>query len=193
MNTALIVIDAQESFRHRPDYSATRMATYLVAQNALIEAGVAAGIPLVRVLHSDGPDSRDNPFATSSGLVRPLEGLAELPGAAEFRKSRHSALVGTGLEVWLVEHGIRHLIVSGIRTEQCCETTTRHASDLGWGVDYVTAATLTFDIARPDGRVVTADALVERTEAALDGRFATLCTVTEAIGRAQARKATAGA
>jgi nicotinamidase-related amidase len=59
---------------------------------------------------------------------------------------RHSALVGTDLPVWLVENGIQKLIASGIRTEQCCETTTRHASDLGWQVDYVLDATLSFDM-----------------------------------------------
>lgn len=42
----------------------------------------------------------------------------------------------------LTKHGIRRLVVSGIRTEQCCETTTWHASDLGWAVDYVGEATL---------------------------------------------------
>ena len=31
--------------------------------------------------------------------------------------------------VWLRNHGIEELLVTGIRTEQCCETTTRHASD----------------------------------------------------------------
>uniref|UniRef100_UPI0013D5342D isochorismatase family protein n=2 Tax=Pseudomonadota TaxID=1224 RepID=UPI0013D5342D len=61
-----------------------------------------------------------------------------------FHKARHSALVGSGLDVWLTENGIRKLLVSGIRTEQCCETTTRHASDLGYTVDYVSEATLTF-------------------------------------------------
>ena len=57
-----------------------------------------------------------------------------------FYKHRHSALIGSGLSVWLTERGIQHLIVSGIRTEQCCETTTRHASDCGYEVDFVSVA-----------------------------------------------------
>ena len=99
-------------------------------------------------------------------------------------KHRHSALVGTGLAVWLHQHGIRRLIVAGIRTEQCCETTTRHASDEGWEVDYVTEATLTFDMRTPAGNVLSAAAIRERTETVLAGRFATLCTVEQALERA---------
>ncbi len=51
---------------------------------------------------------------------------------------------GKSLDYWLRTHGIDRLIVTGIRTEQCCETTTRHASDLGYSVSYAMDATLTF-------------------------------------------------
>ena len=184
MNTCLLVIDAQESFRHRPSFAAERAAPYLAAQNALIQGCAAQGIPIVRVLHSDGPERAGNPFARSSGLVRPLDGLAVFEPAAEFVKSRHSALVGTGLDVWLTRQGVRRLIVSGIRTEQCCETTTRHASDLGWEVDFVAAATLTFDMQQADGSTLLADAIVQRTATVLQDRFATVCSVDQALERA---------
>jgi nicotinamidase-related amidase len=94
--------------------------------------------------------------------------------------------VGTGLDVWLTQHGIGRLIVSGIRTEQCCETTTRHASDLGWAVDYVTDATHTWDMQQPDGQPLSAAAIKARTATVLQGRFATLCTVQQALDRATA-------
>lgn len=184
MSSCLLVIDAQESFCHRPYFMPARLGPYLQAQNALIRSCAQAGVPIVRVLHSDGQEQADNPFALASGLVRPIEGLAAFDAAAQFVKSRHSALVGTGLEVWLVRHGIRRVIVSGIRTEQCCETTTRHASDLGWTVDFVSAATMTFDMDMPGGGVLRADDIVRRTETVLQGRFATLCTVEEAARRA---------
>jgi nicotinamidase-related amidase len=87
--------------------------------------------------------------------------------------------------VWLHQRGIRRLIVAGIRTEQCCETTTRHASDEGWEVDYVTEATLTFDMRTPAGAVLTAAQIKERTETVLKDRFATICTVEQALERAR--------
>jgi len=185
MKSCLIVIDVQESFRHRPYFASASASVppYLAAQNALISGFAARGMPIVRVLHTDGPASADNAFALESGHVRPLEGLAEFDEAARFLKRRHSALVGTGLEVWLTQNHIGRLVISGIRTEQCCETTARHASDLGWQVDYVPEATLTFDMVQPDGRPLSAADIKARTATVLAGRFAAICSVDEALAR----------
>jgi nicotinamidase-related amidase len=186
MKTALILIDVQESFRHRPYWSETALPAYLERTNALLQGAQAAGIPIVRILHNEGPEAADNAFALTSGLVRPLDGLFPHDVAVEFIKHRHSALVGTGLAIWLHQQGIQRLIVAGIRTEQCCETTTRHASDEGWSVDYVTEATLTFDMQHADGTVLSAADLKHRTETVLQDRFAQICTVAQALERARA-------
>ena len=183
MNTCLLVIDVQESFRHRDFFTENALPTFLAAQNALIEGCRAAGVPIVRILHSAGPQTAENPFSHASGHVRPLDGLVAFEPAASFVKSRHSALVGTGLDVWLTEYRIDRLIVSGIRTEQCCETTTRHASDLGWKVDFVPEATLTWDMVQPDGRVLSAADIQVRTATVMQHRFATLCTAGQALAR----------
>ena len=184
MQTALVVIDVQDSFRQRPYWSENDVAGFLARINALIDGCTARDIPIVRVFHVDGPERTDNAFARASGHVRPLEGLASFDAALTFDKHRHSALVGSPLSAWLVARGIRRLIVSGIRTEQCCETTTRHASDEGWEVDFVTEATLTFDMKTPAGGTLTAAAIRERTETVLAGRFATLASVDQALARA---------
>lgn len=180
--TALLLIDMQESFRARAYWNEAEARPFLSAVNRLVQGCAERSIPIVRVLHVDGPDTPDNPFSASSGLVRPLEGLADFNAALSFVKARHSALVGTPLAVWLHRHGIRHLIVAGIRTEQCCETTTRHASDEGWTVDYVTEATLTFDMTTPVGERLSAAQIRERTETVLAGRFATIRRVEELVG-----------
>ncbi|MBP7451945.1 MAG: isochorismatase family protein [Ottowia sp.] len=181
MKTALLVIDVQESFRHRPFFTERDLPAYLAAQNALIDGAAAQGVPTVRIFHRDGPDTPDNPFADASGQVRALDGLAPFHAAATFTKSRHSALVGTGLDVWLTQRGIGRLIVSGIRTEQCCETTARHAADLGWQVDFVPSATLSFDMTQPDGQPLRAADIVARTSTVLAGRFARICGVAQAL------------
>ena len=184
MKSCLIVIDAQESFRQRPYFTARDLPAYVAAQNALIDGCVARQIPVVRIFHVEGADVDSNPFALASGHVKPLAELSDFEPAATFHKDRHSALVGTGLDVWLTQNGIGKLIISGIRTEQCCETTTRHASDLGFKVDYVLDATLTFDMQLADGSPFPASDIKARTAAVLKDRFAGVCTVQEAIERA---------
>lgn len=184
MHTALILIDVQESFRQRPYWVDAPSREFLARTNALVAGAGARGIPIVRILHSDGPDEPGNPFAVVSGHVRPLLGLAAFEAAAEFLKRRHSALVGTGLGVWLHQNGINRLIVAGIRTEQCCETTTRHASDEGYAVDFCAEATLTFAMRHLDGSALLPADIVARTTAVLTDRFATICSVEQALERA---------
>ncbi len=181
MSTALLVIDVQESFRHRPYFEEADVAAFLQQQQALIDGATRRGIPVIQILHVED----EGPFALASGHVRTMEPLRIKP-AKIFQKHRHSALVGTGLDVWLVKQGINSLVVSGIRTEQCCETTTRHASDLGFAVTYVTEATLTFAMNDPAGRRVGAAEIKARTEMVLKTRFARIATVADAFDDAEA-------
>jgi nicotinamidase-related amidase len=175
-DTALLVIDAQESFRHRPYWSGLDVPVFVERLQVLIDGAKAQGIPVVQIFHVEEAGA----FSLASGNVTTLAGISIAPDA-QFHKHSHSALIGSGLDVWLVQHGIRRVIVSGIRTEQCCETTTRHASDSGYEVDYVTEATLTFAMTDRRGRVWSPAELKERTELVLEDRFARIVTVDEAL------------
>lgn len=182
--TAVLLIDVQESFRHRPFWVERELPDFLERSQALIEGAQRQGLPVVRVLHSAGEDQPGDPFAPSSGLLRPLQGLVDFEAAHTVTKQRHSALVGTGLGDWLREGGLTRLIIAGIRTEQCCETTARHASDEGWTVDFVSEAILSFAMRHASGQTLSPAELRLRTETVLEGRFATVCTVEQALARA---------
>src|SRR5215469_18021164 len=177
--TALLVIDVQESFRHRPYWSDSDLPSFVGCLRSLIEGTKSQNIPVIQIFHVEDAGA----FCRESGYVIPLRELSFTPDAV-FQKRSHSALIGSGLDVWLTQHGIRRVIVSGIRTEQCCETTTRHACDLGYQVDYVTDATLTFPMTDRYGREWTADEIKARTELVLDARFARITTVEEALAGA---------
>jgi nicotinamidase-related amidase len=174
--TALIVVDVQESFRHRPYWRESDLPFFVAQLQSLITGAQSRGIPVVRIFHVE----ETGPFSLESGHVAPLRDVSFTPDAV-FQKRSHSALVGSGLEVWLTQRGIRRVIVCGIRTEQCCETTARHASDLGYQVDYVTDATLTFPMTDRHGRQWTPEEIKARSELVLDGRFARIVTVEEAL------------
>ncbi|MCO5065143.1 MAG: isochorismatase family protein [Rhizobiaceae bacterium] len=182
--TALLVIDAQESFRHRPYFSEEGVGSYIERQQALIDGAAARGIPVIQIFHVE----EAGVFSEASGFVTTLKPLRIQP-AMLFRKTRHSALIGTGLDVWLTEKGIRRLVVSGIRTEQCCETTTRNASDLGYEVDFVSEATLTFPMMDSRGREWSAAEIRARTELVLEGRFCRVVTVEQALDASTEKKA----
>jgi nicotinamidase-related amidase len=187
LSRALLVIDAQASFAARPIWNEVDHGAYLAAQNRLIAGFVAAGQPVVRVLHIDP----EGVFARASGLVRPLDGLVDYRPALQFEKFAHSAFAGTPLQAWLIQQGIGAITVSGIRSEQCCETTTRDGSDRGFAVDFVTEATLTFPFAHRSGRMYSVAEIRERCELVLEGRFARICTVDQALAALPAGRAAA--
>lgn len=172
-SSALIVIDVQESFRHAPYWSEDDLPAF---QSTLLrlDAGCRAlGVPVVHIFHV----GQTGPFAAASGFIWPLAGFpAECD--ARFEKHTHNAFTDTGLDLWLRRRGIRHLIVAGIRTEQCCETTTRVGADIGYAVDFVTEATLTFPMTHAgNGRSFSADEIKIRTELVLNERFARIVSV----------------
>ena len=185
MRSALIVIDVQESFRHRPYWHAADVPAFLANTQALIDRCRERGMPVLQIFHREEDADPANPFAAPSGFVRTMAELTVNP-VAVFHKEVHSALFaktadGTTLENWLRDHAIEELLITGIRTEQCCETTTRHASDVGFRVRYITDATLTFPMQTRSGRWFSTADIRERTEAVLDGRFARVQSTAEAL------------
>ena len=176
--TAVLSIDVQQSFPARPYWREDDVPAFRENITRLIDGATRRGWPVVRILHEEG----EGPFAAASGLVKPLDWMPQTH-AVEFVKHVHNAFTDTGLDRWLRTRGIRKLLVAGIRTEQCCETTTRVASDLGYEVDFVGDATLTFPMTDPrSGRQFSAAEIRERTELVLRDRFARIASVEEALG-----------
>jgi nicotinamidase-related amidase len=190
MTDALVVIDVQESFRRRPTWQVVSNPDIAADVQRLVDAARAAGDLVVWVLH--GEPGTGGVFDPAQGHVRLMDGLVPLDGEPILTKTSRNAFTTTNLAQLLTERGIRHLIVCGIQTEQCCETTARVANDLGYEVTFVTDATATFPIPHRDApagrsvadlvadpRTLTADDVIARTEYALAGRFATIRSVAE--------------
>ncbi len=171
--SALIIIDVQSSFAQMPFWTLDDMPNF---QSALLrlDAGCRArGIPVVHIFHA----GTSGAFAPESGFVKTLPWLTDVPDA-RFDKHTHNAFTDTGLDLWLRRRGIGKLIISGIRTEQCCETTTRVGADVGYAVDFVTEATLTFPMTHAaSGVTFSAQDIKTRTELVLANRFARIVDV----------------
>lgn len=192
-STALIVIDVQESFRQRESWQAASDPDIAVQVARLVGHARERGHLVVWVLHAE--PGTGTVFDPAGGHVRLMDGLAPQAGEPQLTKTAHNAFTTTNLQQILTERGIRALVTCGIRTEQCVETTTRLASDLGYDVTFVTDATATEPIehrdapaGRPlaevlaDPRTLLPADIIARTEYALAGRFATVTTLKELTG-----------
>ncbi|HIW90306.1 MAG TPA: isochorismatase family protein [Candidatus Corynebacterium avicola] len=176
MPSALIVIDVQQSFLHRPIWDEVSNPDIVDTVNLLISAARDNGVPVKWVWHTE-PDT-DDVFDPSQGLVAPMDGLAFVPDEPQFTKTSRNAFTTTNLARHLTTERVDHLVICGIQTEQCCETTARVAADLDYRVTFVTEATATFPATRPDtGDTLPVADIIERTEFALAGRFAEIATV----------------
>ncbi|HKI06279.1 MAG TPA: cysteine hydrolase family protein [Thermoanaerobaculia bacterium] len=172
--SALLVIDIQDSFKATPRWERRDNPRFEENVERLIGAWRAAGLPVIFFLHTD-PDPG---FETTSPFFKLMDFVKPEPGEPVIVKSTRNAFTSTNLQEVLAAKGVERLVVTGISTEQCCETTTRVAADLGYDVDFVTEATRTFPIADPaTGEELSAEEVVRRTEFVLRGRFARIATV----------------
>jgi nicotinamidase-related amidase len=179
--SVLLVIDVQDSFKGDTATWATRNNPSFESNvGKLVEAYRSAGLPIVFLLHQNlRPESHFNP---RSPFFRFMDFVVPKPDEVVLHKTTISAFASTDLARRLTQWKMNHLIVTGIQTEQCCETTTRDASDRGYQVDFVTDATLTFAIPHwAGGPELSTDEVVRRTEYALAGRFANIVSTEEVM------------
>jgi nicotinamidase-related amidase len=114
--------------------------------------------------------------------VKVIEGLKALDDEPVLHKTSHNAFRTTNLGQYLTAHGVTEVVVTGIRTEQCCETTARLASDLGYQVRFVLDATATVPLERWDGgSPLSVEEVLLRTASALEGRFAKVVTCQDLL------------
>ncbi|XP_010274888.1 PREDICTED: nicotinamidase 2-like [Nelumbo nucifera] len=69
--------------------------------------------------------------------------LGRKGGDKVVEKNTYSAFRGTGLEEYLVDRGIKEVIITGVMTNLCCETTAREAFVRGFRVFFSSDATAT--------------------------------------------------
>lgn len=189
---ALLVVDAQRSFLQRESWQASSDPEVAKPIGRLVDHFRGRGDRVVWVMHTN-PGS-GTVFDPERGFVEPMPGLAPADGEPLLTKTAHSAFTGTDLQRLLTGWNVGEVTVCGVRTEQCCETTTRMGSELGFTMTFAVDATATEPIEAPgstpgrslqeildDPGTLLPQDIVTRTVYALSGRFARVRTVDEIV------------
>jgi nicotinamidase-related amidase len=170
--TALVIIDMQRDFIEPGGFGASLgndvalLKAAIAPTQALLQAWRERGWPVVHTRESHAPDLSDCPPAKrlrgSPGLrigdpgpmgrllVRGEPGceiisaLAPLPGETVIDKPGKGAFHATLLNSVLQAAGITHLVLAGVTTEVCVQTTMREANDRGYDCLLVDEATQSY-------------------------------------------------
>jgi len=179
-NAVLLVIDVQRGFRD-PAWGARDNPAAEANIAALGAAWAASGRPIVVVRHdSVSPGSPLAPGQPGNDLIPEV---AALPRELLVTKSVNSAFYGEpSLDAWLRERTARELVIVGVQTNMCVETTARMAGNLGYEATVPLDATHTFDLAGPEGVSLSAAQLATATAVNLQGGgFARVTTTAEVL------------
>jgi len=172
----LIVIDVQQGFLN-PQWGPTDNPEAEDNIRALLALWRGKEWPIVLVRH----DSQQSGSPLAPGQPG-NEFQADIDGPHDLlvTKSVNSAFYGEpDLHQWLRGQGHTHVVICGLTTNHCCETTTRMAGNLGYRVSFVSDATRTFDRVHPDGQVIGATDIARASAASLQGEFAEVTTTAE--------------
>ncbi|WP_248797027.1 cysteine hydrolase family protein [Pseudomonas sp. MWU13-2105] len=161
--SALLIIDMQVGLFHGPDqpWEGLRVLENI---NRLIGKARQANAPVFAVRHS-GPEG--SPIAPGSALWQLVPELQVDPASDHLLdKTRPSCFFNTGLAEQLDDTGIGRLVIVGMKTQYCVDSTSRLARDLGFEAVLVGDAHTCMDTPGLSAR-----AIIEHHNATLNGAF----------------------
>lgn len=157
---ALVMIDMQRDFIEPGGFGQTlgndvaRLAPIVPTVAALLASFRRHHLPIIHTIEGHRPDLSDCPPAKRMrgnpglriGDAGPmgrililgepgnalLPQVAPHPGELVVTKPGKGAFYATGLQDWLENHGITHLVFGGVTTEVCVQTSMREANDRGY-------------------------------------------------------------
>jgi len=203
---ALLIIDMQRDFLEPGGFGAalgndvTHLRPAVPVVQRLQQYFRQAGLTIFQTVEGHHPSLQDCPAAKRNrgggtlriGDVGPMgrilvlgepgnaiiPELAPLPGETVIPKPGKGAFYNTNLEFLLKTHHLSHLIVAGVTTEVCVQSTLREANDRGYECLLVEDATAsyfpefkqaTLEMVRAQGGIVGWTATADQVIAGLEG------------------------
>jgi nicotinamidase-related amidase len=125
---ALLILDMQVGLFHGPDKPWAGEAL-LNTLNSLLNKARRAGAPIFLARHVGPPGS---PIEPGSPLTQLVQELLLQGDEVIFKKSRPNAFAMTDLADRLKACGSQGVVIAGMKTQYCVDSTCRAARDLGF-------------------------------------------------------------
>ncbi len=149
-HTALLVLDMQRYFYDETSHAyVSSMKNIIPAINCLIEFSRHNDIPVIFTRHEEDTDVKNSMKRWWKGTINhnDAEIIKEIRTdyGIILTKYYYDAFYKTDLEKILKEQKIENLIISGVMTHLCCETTARSAFMRGFEVYFTIDGTATYN------------------------------------------------
>lgn len=140
MNTAVLVIDVQQGLCSG-EHAAFDVARVIERINLVTGRARAASLPVLLIQH----ESADGLLARDSAGWQLAPSLHCADSDVRVAKTATDAFHRTALEALLRERGVDHLVIGGLQSDFCVDTTTRRALALGYPVTLIADGHSTVD------------------------------------------------
>ncbi len=132
LSPALLVIDFQGYFTSRESHAYLDGVERAVDNSAdLIDAFAQSRMPVALTVHREGSSMMRDWWGNN---VEEQWTVPEFKGFPTFGKNTYDAFHGTDLDAFLQSKGVNQLVVCGVMTHLCCETTARSAFVKGYRI-----------------------------------------------------------
>jgi nicotinamidase-related amidase len=164
VDVAVLVIDMQSgNFASNPVHKANDL---LAKTKSVIQKARASRVPIVYIQNNGGKGDPDE-YGSDGWKIHPS--IAPMRGDISVRKETPDAFHKTNLFEKLESIGVRNLVVVGLQTEYCVDTTCRRAFSLGFNATLVEDAHSTWDTL-----ILSAEQIIKHHNSVLNGLFVTL-------------------
>ena len=150
--SALLILDMQEFFLDVDSHAYIPSAQEIFPRvDALRETYATLGLPLVWTHHLNTDSDAANMSRWWRDIIsreHPLSGISTALDTSYGKiipKTQYDAFYETNLEAYLHERGVTQVVISGVMTHLCCETTARSAFVRGFDVFFLIDGTASYN------------------------------------------------
>ena len=150
--SALLVLDMQNYFLDAASHAFIPSAPAILPNLcALIQAYRSRQLPVIFTRHLNREQEAGMMSRWWRDLIRPESPLSQITPSLDVAqspvilKNQYDAFYQTELEGTLRQMGARQVLISGVMTHLCCETTARSAFVRGFEVFFLVDATATYN------------------------------------------------
>jgi len=172
-NTALLIVDVQNELVEGSPYN---IDTVLKNISILIDACHKAKIEVIYIQHTE---IADDGFKADTHGWQIHESITPIEGEMTFMKSYNSAFKDTELRRYLDSKGIVNLIVVGMQTDYCIDSTVKVGFEYGYKLIIPEGTNTTFD----NGYASAEQVVGMLNLGVYKGRFGEVVSVEEVVGK----------